>query len=228
MSGESSTYGKMVGYSFRPFLTPMLQPTWIFDLDNTLHQASRHAFPIIDSAMTAWLQVHLQLNYNEANHLRQDYWRRYGATMLGLIRHHGHLNPHHFLAACHPLEQLLREVHPMPQLKSTLQRLTGNKILFTNGPISYARAMLAALDIERYFIGIAAIDTVNLTPKPIPTAYYQILRQFKLQARQCIMVEDSIGNLITAKKLGMQTVWLRAGMRGHPAADRCISQLSQV
>ncbi|WP_297574614.1 pyrimidine 5'-nucleotidase [uncultured Deefgea sp.] len=206
----------------------MPQATWIFDLDNTLHHASRHAFPVIDSAMTAWLQSELQLQPSAANQLRQDYWRRYGATLMGLIRHHPHLNPHHFLAACHPLPQLLSQVHPMPQLKSTLARLTGNKILFTNGPIAYATAMLAALDIERYFIGIAAIDTLNLTPKPIPKAYHQMLRQFKLKASDCIMVEDSIDNLITAKKLGMQTVWLRHGYKNHPAADRCITQLKQL
>ena len=205
-----------------------MQATWIFDLDNTLHNASRHAFPIIDASMTTWLQDNLQLNHSQANHLRQDYWRRYGATMLGLIKHHANLNPHHFLAACHPLEALLTEVHPMPQLKTTLQRLPGNKILFTNGPQSYARAMLSALDIDRFFMGIAAIDTVKLTPKPIPKAYHQMLRQFRLQAKHCIMVEDSIDNLVTAKKLGMQTVWLRGGMRGHPAADRCISQLRQL
>ena len=205
-----------------------MQSTWIFDLDNTLHNASQHAFPIIDASMTTWLQDNLQLNHSQANHLRQDYWRRYGATMLGLIRHHNHLNPHHFLAACHPLAQLLTEIHPMPQLKTTLQRLPGQKILFTNGPIAYARAMLSALDIDRYFSGIAAIDTLRLTPKPIPKAYHQMLRQFKLSTKDCIMVEDSIDNLVTAKKLGMQTVWLRSGMRGHPAADRCISQLKQL
>lgn len=206
----------------------MPQPTWIFDLDNTLHNASRHAFPIIDASMTTWLQNNLQLSHSQANHLRQDYWRRYGATMLGLIRHHTHLNPHHFLAACHPLEDLLTEIHPMPQLKTTLQRLPGDKVLFTNGPIAYARAMLSALDIDRHFMGIAAIDTLRLTPKPIPKAYHHMLRQFKLTAKDCIMVEDSIDNLITAKKLGMRTVWLRPGTHNHPAADRCVSQLKQL
>lgn len=206
----------------------MPHSTWIFDLDNTLHNASQHAFPIIDASMTRWLQDNLQLSHTQANHLRQDYWRRYGATMLGLIKHHPHLNPHHFLAACHPLERLLTEIHPMPQLKTTLQRLKGNKILFTNGPIEYARAMLTALDIDKYFMGIAAIDTVQLTPKPIPKGYHHMLRQFKLKAADCIMVEDSIANLVTAKKLGMHTVWLRKGMRAHPAADRCISQLRQL
>jgi FMN phosphatase YigB (HAD superfamily) len=35
---------------------------WIFDLDNTLHNASPHIFPHINRAMNAYLQQHLQLD----------------------------------------------------------------------------------------------------------------------------------------------------------------------
>ena len=31
--------------------------TWIFDLDNTLHDARAHVFPHIDRSMTAYLQA---------------------------------------------------------------------------------------------------------------------------------------------------------------------------
>ncbi|WP_373974286.1 pyrimidine 5'-nucleotidase [Chitinibacter sp. SCUT-21] len=201
---------------------------WIFDLDNTLHNASRHAFPVIDAAMTEWLKIHLNLNHDAANQIRQEYWRRYGATMLGLRKHHQHLNPHHFLAACHPLQQLKQQLHPMPRLKSTLAQLPGKKYLFTNGPLQYAEMMLFELGISQYFSGIAAIDTVKLQPKPFSSSYRAMLRQFRLQAKQCIMVEDSVDNLLTAKRLGMRTVWLRPSNRNHPAADMVIQQLHQL
>ncbi|QLG89535.1 pyrimidine 5'-nucleotidase [Chitinibacter bivalviorum] len=201
---------------------------WIFDLDNTLHDASRHAFPVIDAAMTRWLQDNLQLSHQHANELRQHYWHRYGATLLGLRKHHPHLSPHSFLAACHPAETLRQHIHPMAQLKCTLAQLSGDKYLFTNGPLQYAEMMLEQLQITRYFSGIAAVDTVKLQPKPQTGAFLAMLRQFKLQAADCIMVEDSIDNLITAKKLGMKTVWLRPHYRQHPAADVVISKLSQL
>ena len=35
---------------------------WVFDLDNTLHNASPHIFPHINRAMTAYLQAHLGLD----------------------------------------------------------------------------------------------------------------------------------------------------------------------
>jgi len=57
--------------------------TWIFDLDNTLHDARPHIFPHIDRSMTAYLAEHLALGADTANELRQFYWRRYGATLVG-------------------------------------------------------------------------------------------------------------------------------------------------
>ena len=66
----------------------MDNPTWLFDLDNTLHDASPHIFPQINRAMRDYIERHLGLDRQAANQIRQHYWERYGATLLGLIRHH--------------------------------------------------------------------------------------------------------------------------------------------
>ena len=60
-------------------------PVWIFDLDNTLHNATPHIFPHINRSMTAYLREHLALDEAAADALRMDYWQRYGATLSGLI-----------------------------------------------------------------------------------------------------------------------------------------------
>ena len=70
--------------------------TWIFDLDNTLHDATPHIFPHINRSMTAYLREHLALDEDQASALRVHYWKTYGATLLGLMRHHG-TDPQHFL-----------------------------------------------------------------------------------------------------------------------------------
>jgi len=41
-------------------------PVWLFDLDNTLHDASPHIFPHINRSMTAYLERHLDLAPEEA------------------------------------------------------------------------------------------------------------------------------------------------------------------
>ena len=58
---------------------------WVFDLDNTLHNATPHIFPHINSAMTQYLQAELGIDAAAAGELRRHYWHRYGATLLGLV-----------------------------------------------------------------------------------------------------------------------------------------------
>ena len=64
-------------------------PVWFFDLDNTLHDASHAAFGATNRAMTEYIVEHLGIDFDAASALRQHYWHHYGATLLGLVRHHG-------------------------------------------------------------------------------------------------------------------------------------------
>jgi len=116
--------------------------TWVFDLDNTLHDADPHIFPHLNRSMTAYLQDHLGLDPDDANRLRMRYWKRYGATLVGLIRHHN-VDPHHFLWHTHQFPDLHRMVHRHPLLRSVLTRLPGRKLVFSNSPVHYSRAVLS-------------------------------------------------------------------------------------
>ncbi|MGN6847071.1 pyrimidine 5'-nucleotidase, partial [Neisseria sp. P0021.S005] len=51
-------------------------PVWLFDLDNTLHNAEAGIFYIINRAMTEYMAGRLKLSEEAASHLRQDYWHR--------------------------------------------------------------------------------------------------------------------------------------------------------
>ena len=73
---------------------------WLFDLDDTLHDASFAIFDAIDRRMTDYVERALGVERAEANRLRLLYWRRYGATLLGLVRHHG-VDAGHFLRETH-------------------------------------------------------------------------------------------------------------------------------
>lgn len=204
-----------------------MNPTWIFDLDNTLHDANPHVFPHINRAMTAYLVETLKLDEAAANQLREDYWRRYGATLSGLMRHHG-TNPDHFLWHTHQFPNLAGMLVADPTLKHQLARLAGTKILFTNGPRHYAEAVLAGLGIARLFDGIVHLERVRFRPKPDPLGFRQIIHDFRLKPRDCIMVEDSLDNLRTAKRLGMRTVWLGPGVSLPAGVDWHIRRLAEL
>ena len=85
----------------------MPERVWLFDLDNTLHDASAAAFGPLTEAMTAYIARELSLDPEAAAALRVQYWRRYGATLLGLIRHRVHVDdlvlaPHRVVRGLEP------------------------------------------------------------------------------------------------------------------------------
>ncbi len=189
--------------------------TWLFDLDNTLHNASAHIFPHINRSMTAYLQEHLSLSAEEANALRLHYWHRYGATLLGLMRHHG-TDPRHFLEETHRFDELDRLMVFDRALRGVLRQLPGRKIVFSNGPQRYARAVIGVMGIRRHFHDVFGIEQMHFHPKPGVQAFRHLLRDHRLHPNRCVLVEDSAANLRTAKRLGMKTVLVSRGL-GQPA-----------
>lgn len=200
---------------------------WIFDLDNTLHNATPHIFPHINQAMTAYLQNHLGLDEAGAGELRRRYWMRYGATLLGLIRHHG-TDPRHFLWHTHQFPELKRMLVREPQLRATVRRLPGRKFVFSNAPVHYASAVLKALAIADLFDGVFSIESTRFRPKPDTYGFLRLCRNNRLRPQRCIMVEDSLDNLRTAGRLGMKTVWVTRARRAPGYVDVKIAGLMQL
>lgn len=199
---------------------------WIFDLDDTLHHATPRIFPQINATMTRYLMHHLDLDAHGADTLRAHYWQRYGATLHGLIRHHG-IDPHHFLRETHPATELAALAQRMAGLHDVLRRLPGRKIVFTNGPIRYARAVLRKLHADGLFAGIIGIEGMRFQPKPQIAGYRRLLRLHRLKPERCIMVDDSHDNIARACRLGMHGIWL--GQRHRPNSRlRRIRRLSQL
>ena len=192
--------------------------TWLFDLDNTLHNASAHIFPHISRAMMAYMCEHLKIDEGEATRLRQTYWQRYGATLLGLMRHHD-VDPRHFLHHTHQFPDLPKIVIAERSLKAMLHRLPGLKIIFSNAPKKYADAVLAATGIRHCFDAVYAVERLRFEPKPAIGGFLRLLHDEKLDPRACVMVEDTLANLVTAKRLGMKTVWVSTCTRRPPCVD---------
>lgn len=185
---------------------PASSRVWLFDLDNTLHDASHAVFSQIDKSMTKAVMTSLQLDYTEASQLRQQYWELYGATMIGMHRHHG-VDPIEFLHLSHDFE-VARYVKPEPRLAYLLTQVPGIKYVLTNAPYAYARQVLQALHIEHCFAGICAIDHMLLRgdyrPKPSPLLFRALLHKLKTPAHNIVLVEDTLKNLKMAKRFGMQ------------------------
>lgn len=202
-------------------------PTWIFDLDNTLHDAGPHIFPHLNRTMTQYLVEHLGIETEEATTLRVGYWRRYGATLLGLMRHHD-VDPHHFLWETHQFPELKRMVLRHPLLRSVLTRLPGRKLVFSNAPVHYSQAVLALLRVDDLFDDVFTIEHTRFRPKPDPAGFQRLLGKHRLHPRRCVMVEDNLDNLRTAKRLGMKTVWVGPQSSSPAGVDVSIRALTDL
>ena len=196
----------------------MTRLVWVFDLDNTLHNASAHVFPHINRGMTAYLQQHLELDEQAASELRVHYWKRYGATLSGMMKHHG-TDPRHFLWHTHQFPELSRMVLREPRLRHVLRKLPGRKLLYSNAPQQYARAVLRLLRVDDLFDGVFAIEQGRYRPKPEMQGFLRFLRRHRLHPARCVMVEDSAENLQTAKRLGMKTVLVGEAARKPACVD---------
>jgi putative hydrolase of the HAD superfamily len=200
---------------------------WIFDLDDTLHDASAHVFPHINRSMTRYLMTHLDLEEAEANALRSRYWQRYGATLHGLMRHHG-TDPRHFLHHTHQFPDLAAMVIRARGLRHALLRLRGRKVIFTNAPRAYAESVLRLLGIRDLFRDVFSIESARFQPKPSCQGFLHILRTLRVPAWRCIMVEDSLPALQTACRLGMKTVYVNPHPRRPSFVDARIGSIAAL
>ena len=225
----------------------MRAKVWFFDLDNTLHDASSSSYEGINEGMTGYIVEQLGFSPAEAGNLRQRYWRRYGATLLGLVRHHGVIGEH-FLHHAHRLPGLEQRVyghaHDLHALRS-LARLPGRRCILTNAPAAYTARVLGVLGIAPLFDAVIAIEQMRMfgqwRPKPDARMLRRMAARLGVAPHDCVLVEDTLEHQKSARRIGMRTVWMQRWLRGPGAkphqrpgngrplyVDRRIRRLAQL
>jgi putative hydrolase of the HAD superfamily len=191
---------------------------WLFDLDNTLHDASHAAFGETNAAMNSYMVEHLAVDDAEAARLRLLYLRRYGATLLGLVRHHG-VKASHFLERTHRHPGLEDRVRMSLHDRAAVERLRGRKYVLTNAPLDYSMRVMRTLKLDGLFDGVISIEDMSmfgqLRPKPDARMFRHVAAKLKVKLTDCVLVEDVLANLKTARGIGMQTVWMRRYLEGR-------------
>jgi putative hydrolase of the HAD superfamily len=57
--------------------SPLSQRVWLFDLDDTLHDASTASLPHLHVSFGEYIRTHLGLDQPTSDALRRQYWLRY-------------------------------------------------------------------------------------------------------------------------------------------------------
>jgi len=180
----------------------------LFDLDNTLYPAERDLFSLIDVRINRYMEDVVAIDPAAVDGLRRRYWKDYGATLQGLILHHG-IDPEDYLDYVHAVDVASRLSFDI-ELQHTLRNLRLPSYVFTNGSRCHVDRVVTALGIDGLFADVFDIRIADYQPKPNPDPYRQVLDALALSGDQCIMVEDQLQNLQMAKQFGMKTVLVGA------------------
>ena len=200
---------------------------WIFDLDNTLHDATARIFPSMHEQINAFLRREFAVDEAGADRMRYEFWLRYGTTLNGLMRHHG-TDPRRFLAETHVFPELADMVVRENALKHALIRLGGRKLMFSNAPRHYVQGVLKALGVGRFFDAVYTIEDARYRGKPAAHGFHVLLRNHDLDPHRCAFIDDSLDNLRTAHRLGMSTVWVSPVRRRVSFVDVRVASVTEL
>lgn len=206
---------------------PPSRRVWIFDLDNTLHDAAARIFPSMHEQINAYLKRHFGVDDAGAEAMRVGFWQRYGTTMNGLMRHHG-TDPRRFLAETHVFPELDDMMVSDNALHHALARLAGTKLVFSNAPRRYVEQVLRALGVGRFFDAVYTIEDARFRGKPSVHGFHVLLRKHHLDPHRCAFVDDMLENLRAARRLGMSTVWVTRARRRVPFVDVAVRSVTEL
>jgi len=176
----------------------------LFDLDNTLYSAEQDVCYQVGARIKRYMIEVAGIPPDEVDDLRHSYWKRYGLTMQGLMRHHG-VDPEEYLSYVHDVD-IASIIRPDPELCRALRSLSLRRAIFTNSTTDHSERVLNALGLGGAFEEIFDIRVAGYLPKPYPEPYHAVLDRLGIAASGCIMVDDSPDNLKMAKDLGMGTI----------------------
>ena len=172
--------------------------------------------------MTDYIVDHLQMSAPDAAALRTHYWHRYGATLLGLVKHHG-VKQMHFLAQTHLLPGLEARVRCSLPDRAALRRLPGQKFILTNAPRDYAMRVMNTLRLTDCFDGIVCVEDMTMfgqhRPKPDARMFKHLTARLKVPAHRCVLVEDTLAHQRSARRVGMRTVWMQRYLNANLRAS---------
>ena len=198
---------------------------WIFDLDNTLHDAQAKIFPIVNNKMNQYISSTLKISIEEASKLRAQYWDEYGATLQGLIKNYN-IDPIDFLDKTHTISNFTDLVIPMPNLKEILTLADGKRIIYTNAPKNYTDQVLKICEIEEYFDEVFTIEDSDFRPKPNKDSMKLFIKKYNI--KEAYFVDDVKENLKTAKQFGLSTIWLTSNDDNPTYIDKKIPELRDL
>ena len=178
----------------------------LIDLDNTVYPEDSNIFAQIDLKMKSFISKNLNVSLDEAYKIQKKYFINNGTTLRGLMLYHN-VQPEKFLSYVHDID--LNSIKKNKKLSNELKNYKGKKIIFTNGSNEHAKRVLDKIGLDKTIENIFDIIRADYIPKPNILTYQKVIKEYSLDPKKTIMIDDLPNNLKTAKKLGMKTVLIK-------------------
>lgn len=135
-------------------------------------------------------------------------------------------------------EELLAKVRLFPETTAVLEELAQEYRLAilsdSDGERYWKEQRIKRLGIEEYFDEILTSDDIGAN-KPHPRCFVETAKRLGVHPSECVMVGDHPEvDLVSAKELGMTTVWTREGLdeehraKEYAYTDFVIDSISEV
>ena len=180
----------------------------LFDLDGTVYPYHSGVMHLVGQRIQEYMSSRLHMDEPTITDLRHRYWEQYGTSMRGLMLDYA-IDPDDYLSYVHDVS-VSETLAPNARLGRVLTELPWRKVIFTNASAEHAVRVLEVLGVRDHFERIYDIRATGYIGKPDPAAFHPVLDSLGVAAADCIVLDDSLANLRTARLLGMVTVWVGA------------------
>ncbi|KAH7017529.1 Haloacid dehalogenase-like hydrolase-domain-containing protein [Ilyonectria destructans] len=183
------------------------KPVLFFDIDNCLYPRSTKVHDLMAQLIDEYFTKHLEIPFEEAVTLHQEYYKSYGLAIEGLMRHHK-IDPLDYNTKVDDALPLEGIIQPNPELRALLEDIDKSKVtmwLFTNAYKTHGKRVVRLLGIDDLFDGLTFCDYGQqpLICKPDPRMYEKAMREAGIeQPENCFFVDDSYQNCVNAKEYG--------------------------
>ncbi len=193
-----------------------MDPTILLvDLDDTLYPATSGLWALMRRRIEVYVSTRLHLSIPETRRMCDDLFRNYGTTLRGLQILY-RVDEREYLKFVHDVP-LWNFSEPDPHLKTLLESCPQRKVIFTNGDAQHARRVLRTLGLESCFDQIIDICVMAPYCKPMPEAFAILLNKIGEPPEACLLLDDSLANLLAARALGMQAIRVGPAAAGFQA-----------
>ncbi|KAF2311866.1 hypothetical protein GH714_027048 [Hevea brasiliensis] len=174
------------------------------DLDDTLYSLSSGLSQHVTKNIEEFMVQKLGIEESKVPELCVSLYKYYGTTLAGLraVGYKLDYDDYSFVHGRLPYDIL----KPDLALKNLLHSVPVRKVVFTNADKRHAGKVLSRLGAAPN-AGIA-LPKSPVVCKPFETAFDQVFKIANINPQRTLFFDDSIRNLQTGKRLGLNTVWV--------------------